>query len=187
MKLFCLDCSHNFHAEKILCPKCNNGNVVPDVSNNVPGVALKTSNPKDLIGCNKVPLHLWPESATVHGSLALLEGALKYGRTNWREYGVRSSIYIDACRRHMLRWFAGQDMDPDSGVHNLGHALACLAIIVDAETNGRLVDDRNYNELKTVELLDSMADMVAQIRDKHRGKDPKHYTLADNNNGTTKS
>jgi hypothetical protein len=64
-----------------------------------PGHSLKPSNPKDAIGSSKLPLHLWPETATLLGSLGLLDGMLKYGRAIFRAIGVRASIYYDACRR----------------------------------------------------------------------------------------
>lgn len=62
---------------------------------------VKPTNPKDLIGSGKLPLHLWPTTATAMGCIGLLEGMLKYGRSNWREAGVRASIYVDACKRHL--------------------------------------------------------------------------------------
>ena len=68
----------------------------------------KPSNPKDAIGSDKLPLHLWPALASAEGSLALLDGALKYGRSNFRVAGVRASIYNDALRRHMDAWFEGR-------------------------------------------------------------------------------
>ena len=67
----------------------------------------KPTNPKDLIGSDKLPLHLWPQTATALGAVALLEGALKYGRANWRHAGVRASIYYDAAMRHWGAWFEG--------------------------------------------------------------------------------
>lgn len=46
---------------------------------------LKSTNPKDIIGSDKLPLHLVPFSAIAYECLAYLEGALKYGRANWRK------------------------------------------------------------------------------------------------------
>lgn len=143
------------------------------------GYDPQISNPKDLIGSNKIPLHLWPETASALGSLALLDGALKYGRSNFREIGVRSSIYFDAARRHLQFWFEGEDNDPDSGLPHLSHALACLAILVDAQAAGKLNDDRmvhgGYRR-----LMDSLTPHVADLKARHGGKNPKHYTIADN-------
>jgi hypothetical protein len=138
----------------------------------------KPTNPKDAIGSNKVPLHLWPETASALGSLACLEGALKYGRSNFREIGVRASIYYDACRRHIDFWFEGEDNDPDSGLPHIAHALACLAIIVDAEAAGKLNDDRQVQGGFRA-LMDRLTPHVPRLKQLHQEKAPKHYTIAD--------
>ena len=122
-----------------------------------------------------MPFHLWPETATIHGCLALLDGACKYGRCNWREAGVRASIYYDACRRHLNAWFEGEDHAEDSGVHHLGHALACLAVIVDAMEAGRLIDDRQYRGGYR-HCLGRETKYVADIKAQHAGKSPTHYS-----------
>ena len=105
----------------------------------------KPTNPKDAIGSDKVPLHLWPESATVLGAMWLLDGALKYGRSNLRAVGIRASIYIDALRRHTNAFFEGEDIDPDSGLPHTAHMLATIAIIVDAMAEGRFRDERIFS------------------------------------------
>lgn len=140
---------------------------------------LKPTNPKDIVGSDKLPLHLWPETATALGCLGLLDGALKYGRSNWRAVGVRASIYVDACRRHLNKWFEGEDMDPDSGLPHLSHALACLAIVVDAGAAGKLNDDRQLKGGYT-EFVEALSPHVARLKAIHAGKAPKHYTIADN-------
>jgi len=130
-------------------------------------------NPKDIIGSAKLPMHLWPQTATVTGAIALLNGKEKYGRSNWREIGVRASIYFDACSRHLAAWFEGEDVD-EEGVPHLGSALACLAIIVDAQAAGKLIDDRQYPGGYR-ETIDAMSKLVPEIIARHAGKDPKHY------------
>lgn len=136
----------------------------------------KDTNPKSAFGSAKMNLHLWPMSATVLGSLGLLEGALKYGRCNWREKGAAASIYYDALLRHMALWFEGEDQDPKTGVPHLGNALACLAILVDSIAAGTFVDDRqfpgnfsNYLELNTP--------TVNELKELFKDRDPQHYTI----------
>lgn len=138
----------------------------------------KPTNPKDIVGTDKVPLHLWPGTASALGSMALMEGAMKYGRTNWRVAGVRYSIYMDAAMRHMQKAFEGEDDDPDSGLPHEAHALACIAIIVDARYAGTLVDDRAYPGGFAV-ALEEMTPHVADIRERYKDRDPKHYTIND--------
>lgn len=137
---------------------------------------MKPTNPKDAIGSDKLPLHLWPATATVHGSLALLDGAGKYGRSNFRAIGVRASIYYDACCRHLNAWFEGEDVAPDSGVHHLGHALACLAVLVDAMEAGELNDDRMFPGGYRA-MVERLTPLVAQIKARHADKAPQHYTI----------
>lgn len=139
---------------------------------------LKDTNPKDAIGCQKLPLHLWPSTATAMGCLGLLDGALKYGRANWRASGVRASIYFDAASRHLNAWFEGEEQDPDSGLPHLAHALACLAIVVDAEAAGLLVDDRQVQGGYRA-LISKLTPLVPKLQEMHADRTPKHFTIAD--------
>lgn len=102
----------------------------------------KSTNPKDKIGRTKPPLHLIPPTAAVEESVVMGLGAEKYGEFNWREHSVAASVYIGAAYRHLASWYDGETIDPESGANHLAHARACLGIILDAEANGKLVDDR---------------------------------------------
>lgn len=139
--------------------------------------SVAADNPKDVVGSTKLPLHLWPTTASAVGCIALLNGALKYGRSNWRSVGVRASIYVDACQRHLSAWFEGEECD-EEGVPHLGAALACLAILVDCSAAGKLRDDRQYPGGHR-EYLAGLAPLVARLHEQHAGKSPKHYTIGD--------
>lgn len=141
--------------------------------------ATKPTNPKDAIGSKKVPLHVWPNTATIWGAMGMLTGALQYGRSNYRAIGVCASIYYDAARRHLDAWFEGVDVDPDTGLNPLAHALACIAILVDAIEAGKLRDDRmirgGYQE-----CIERLTPEVARLKEKYAGLNPHHYTISDN-------
>lgn len=112
-----------------------------------PAIAAATpypdGNPKSIQGAKKFSLRLLPLPAAIVVNQALENGMHKYGAANWRKTGVAASVYVDAALRHLAQWFDGsQENAIDSGVHNLGHAMACLAILVDAQANGTLQDDR---------------------------------------------
>lgn len=111
-------------------------------------------NPKSIQGAKKFSLRLFPLPAAIVVNQALEDGMNKYGAANWRKTGVAASVYVDAAMRHLAQWFDGaQENAVDSGVHNLGHAMACLAIIVDAQANGTLLDDRPLACKDTDQLL----------------------------------
>lgn len=141
-------------------------------------MTMKPTNPKDLIGSGKLPLHLWPTTATALGCLGLLDGMLKYGRSNFRAVGVRASIYVDAAKRHLDAWFEGEDNDPDSGLPHFAHALACVAILIEAVAAKNLTDDRMY-PTEYREFVNALTPHVARLKELHAEKNPKHFTIAD--------
>lgn len=86
---------------------------------------------------------------------SMLEGALKYGRHNYRAVGVRASVYYDAFMRHMVAWWEGEDEDPETcdlddngkpiqgtGVSHVIKAITCLVVLRDSMIRGNWVDDR---------------------------------------------
>lgn len=83
-----------------------------------------------------------PPDALVHLMRAMQNGAEKYGAFNWRDKTVSATVYYDAALRHLMSWFDGEKAASDSGVHHLGHVMACCAILLDAEENGCLNDNR---------------------------------------------
>jgi hypothetical protein len=99
-------------------------------------------NPKTVLGVTKTPLHLVPPSATYHLADAFADGASKYGPYNWRDKTVSASIYVSAAKRHIDDFWDGEDLSRDAKVHHLAHAMACMAIILDAMSVGKLNDDR---------------------------------------------
>lgn len=108
-----------------------------------------STNPKDINGSAKVSISKLPAVGIAHGAMAMMDGARKYGPYNWRAKDVQASIYVDAIYRHLMDWFEGHELASDSKVHHLGHALACCAILLDAQANGCLVDDRPIQRNKT--------------------------------------
>jgi hypothetical protein len=103
----------------------------------------KPSNPKEGVGIRKwrqfttIPLTVMSEIGA-----ALLEGALKYGRHNYRVAGVRASVYVDAAIGHIAQFWEGEDIDQDSGIHHVSKAIASLVVLRDAMIQDVLNDDR---------------------------------------------
>lgn len=102
----------------------------------------KLSNPKDSVGIKRVPFSTVPSEVTAEVGLAMMEGALKYGRHNYRTVGVRGSVYYDAAFRHLTAFWEGQDIDPDSGLPHIVKCLASLYVLRDSQIMGNWVDDR---------------------------------------------
>jgi hypothetical protein len=140
----------------------------------------KPSNPKDVIGSKKLPLGLVPDTIDAEVAMAYLEGALKYGRYNWRVAGVRASIYNDALERHRKMWWNGTDRDRTTRVKNLASIIACAGIVLDAELCGMLTDDRP----PAVDMHDILygAEVTANmehLRELFKDFNPHQFTIAD--------
>jgi len=105
-------------------------------------VVAPDGNPKTRFGMAKPPLSLIPATALVHMAEGFRDGAAKYGPANWRQDPVSTSTYLNAAYRHIAAWQDGEECDPVSGVHHLGHAADCLAILMDAQACATLLDDR---------------------------------------------
>ena len=106
--------------------------------------ALLSANtdPKKSQGEKKPQLQLIPPALNVATAQALQNGATKYGAWNWRDNQVEVMTYLGAMKRHIDQFLNGEDIDPDTGAHHLGHIAANCGILLDADKHGMLVDNR---------------------------------------------
>jgi hypothetical protein len=136
-----------------------------------------SNNPKDVLGRKKPGISAIPPVALIHESMAMNNGASKYGPYNWRAKTVSCRVYIDAMFRHLLAYLDGETNAADSGIHHLGHLRASAGIILDAEANGTLVDDRPVPG-KASEVLERLTEKTQPIADGEivRMDDPRLLT-----------
>lgn len=99
-------------------------------------------NPKTAFGEAKTKLSDTPTIGIQKMGRVFTGGAEKYGRFNWRDHTVSATVYYDAAQRHIMAWFNGEDMDPESGEPHLAHVMACCNILLDAQEKGKLNDNR---------------------------------------------
>lgn len=103
---------------------------------------LPSTNPKRAFGVRKPSPQFIPPVALIEESVVMALGAAKYGAFNWQDDPVDATTYYSAAMRHLLQWFSGEDKDRESGASHLAHVRACMAILLDAQASGRLIDDR---------------------------------------------
>lgn len=140
----------------------------------LPKPDTKETNPKEVVGIQKAPLSALPWQVLARVGLAMLEGACKYGRHNYRESGIRASVYFDAVvGRHLSAWWEGEDIDAASGLNHVDKAIAGLMVMRDGMLQGKFIDDRppsgqglNFDELNA---------SAKKIMTEHADKKPHHY------------
>lgn len=101
-----------------------------------------SENPKKQCGAVKTQYHLIPSTALTGMAKVFKLGADKYGAYNWRNEPVDISTYYSAIMRHLIAYWEGEDIDPESGQPHLWHIACCAAILGDSLERGILKDDR---------------------------------------------
>lgn len=144
-----------------------------------PNSARKATNPKDAVGVRKARWFSYVPSRVLIGiGLALLEGARKYGRHNYRIAGVRASVYVDACvTGHLGPWWEGQDIDPDSGLNHIDKAIASLVVLRDGMYEGNWVDDRPPRAKNWDEFMKEAHAKACEIIDRYPNAAPAYTQI----------
>jgi hypothetical protein len=77
----------------------------------------------------KLEYGLLPPLALKEVVKVLTFGAQKYARDNWQVVPDSKRRYFDALQRHTWAWKEGEQLDPESGIHHLAHAMCCLMFL----------------------------------------------------------
>jgi hypothetical protein len=77
----------------------------------------------------KLEYGLLPPLALEEVVKVLTFGAQKYDRDNWQKVPNSKRRYFDALQRHVWAWKKGEQLDPESGIHHLAHAMCCLMFL----------------------------------------------------------
>lgn len=72
-------------------------------------------------------------------------GANKYADRNW-EYGLHWGRIYSGVMRHLQRFWAGEDLDPESGLPHVTHATWGLFTLREYMQTNRYMDDRSFNK-----------------------------------------
>lgn len=79
---------------------------------------------------NKPRYSLLP-SGTVNQVIQVLEyGAVKYEIDNWQRVPSARTRYYDAAMRHIDDWWNGSEVDEESSLPHLAHAICCLLFLL---------------------------------------------------------
>jgi hypothetical protein len=82
----------------------------------------------------KLEYGLLPPHALKETVKVLTFGAQKYERDNWQKVPDSKRRYFDALQRHLWAWKEGEEVDPESGIHHLAHAMCCLMFLYEHDT-----------------------------------------------------
>ena len=138
-----------------------------------PEPTTKPSNPKDAVGSKKVSMSVLPANVLMEVALGLQEGALKYGRHNYRAVGVRASVYYDATLRHLMAFWEGEDIDPDSQLSHVTKAISSLIVLRDSMLRENWTDDRPPKSSEN--WIGPLNERASALVQRYAGTEVKHY------------
>lgn len=107
---------------------------------------------------DKPDLALLPYPALVQMAQAFMYGEKKYARHNYR-HGFETHRLVGAALRHVYKYESGEDIDPESGVSHLGHALASIAMLITNIAEEKATDTRYQQSNEKV---------VSEVRDEEK-------------------
>jgi hypothetical protein len=81
----------------------------------------------------KAPWHLLPYGALAQVVDVLAFGAAKYGPNNWQGVEPARERYFAATQRHLIAWWEGERLDPESGFAHLAHAACSVLFLIAIE------------------------------------------------------
>lgn len=78
---------------------------------------------------------LLPPNATLEVSRVLAFGAAKYGASNWNQAELEDgrARYVAAAMRHVLAYQCGEQIDDESGLNHLAHAVTSLLFVLERD------------------------------------------------------
>lgn len=107
----------------------------------------------------KLRYDLIPPDALEQLAAIYTMGAQKYDEHNWRN-GMKWSRIFGALMRHAWSWFAGQDIDPESGLNHMAHAAwNCFTLITYSRIRPEF-DDRIKDTESKSEKFDTFNDIT---------------------------
>lgn len=103
---------------------------------------------------------LIPWDAVMEAAKVFTFGAAKYDDRNY--FGLAQSRLFGAVQRHLIAWYEGEDVDPETDMSHLSHALCGVMMLLEKEMHGLGEDDRPWSSSSAV------ADELNAVVDKAR-------------------
>jgi hypothetical protein len=85
----------------------------------------------------KPKMNLLPPKAIVEISKVLTFGASKYDAENWRKLDDLQNRYTAGALRHIFAHMDGEELDPETNLSHLAHAMCCLLFKLEIELEER--------------------------------------------------
>jgi len=94
----------------------------------------------------KPKLHLLPPKAVIEVGKVLTFGAAKYDPENWKKVPDLQNRYTSAALRHIFAHMDGEELDPETKLSHLAHAMCCLLFKLEVELEDGSIEKERPRE-----------------------------------------
>ena len=99
----------------------------------------------------KPKMNLLPPKAIVEISKVLTFGAAKYDAENWRKLDDLQNRYTAGALRHIFAHMDGEELDPETNLSHLAHAMCCLLFKLEIELENAKIEEEKPRETDSTE------------------------------------
>ena len=99
----------------------------------------------------KPRMNLLPPKAIMEVAKVLTFGAEKYDAENWRKLDDLQNRYTAGALRHIFAHMDGEQLDPETNLSHLAHALCCLLFKLEIELENAKIEEEKPREADTTE------------------------------------
>lgn len=126
----------------------------------------------------KPRLYLLPPRTLVEVGKVLTFGAAKYDEHNWKKLDNLQNRYTGAALRHIFAHMEGEELDPETGLDHLAHALCCLMFKLEAKLENGTSKEEGLREPVSNEYRESDLSLEQRLSDyEERGLRDIEYRL----------
>ena len=91
----------------------------------------------------KPKMNLLPPKAILEVAKVLTFGAEKYDAENWRKLDDLQNRYTAGALRHIFAHMDGEELDPETNLSHLAHALCCLLFKLEIKLEERIKEEES--------------------------------------------
>ena len=99
----------------------------------------------------KPRMNLLPPKAIMEVAKVLTFGAEKYDAENWRKLDDLQNRYTAGALRHIFAHMDGEQLDPETNLSHLAHALCCLLFKLEIELENAKIEEEKPRETDSAE------------------------------------
>lgn len=103
----------------------------------------------------KPKMYLLPPKTLLEVAKVLTFGAAKYDEHNWKKLDNLQNRYSGAALRHIFAHLDGEELDEETGLDHIAHAICCLMFKLEAKLENGKSKEEGLGEPVSIEYRES--------------------------------